>query len=511
MGISGLLATAPRLRPLTRLYLLIVIVWFVFVTVLVGFIINSELREREQQFQHSGDALFQQISNWAEINASVIEGFASLLASSRQHEWRQLREYAQRILQRYPHIHTFEIAREVSDDNLAEFIADMRENIDPGFRLARFDFTEKRQWLNVVPRESYYPIVFMEPMQADNRAILGLDLGAHRLFREALHQSRLMNIPVASLPFTLIEGERGFLLHRTVRQDVTESQQPAQFAILSVKTNEMIPAQLVQRDDLMARLYHRDYNSDLNDTELYYQSGRRAGAVESRLFPRLKYERMITNPGQPFALTIEKQIGFGDINTGLIAAVLVIGTISFWVVLLFSRLHHRHEMERLQYESRLYHLANNDSLTGLANRNFLLERLRQVLAGAKRRGDRFAVVFMDMNNFKAINDEFGHASGDELLRKVAQRFKDCTREEDTVCRYQGDEFIILLEGGSGHEEIKQIREKLVKCLEAPFIINGHEVYAGVSIGVAVFPDDGESIENLLHVADQNMYREKSGN
>lgn len=507
MGIFGLSATNSRLRPLTRLYLLIVIVWFVFVAVLVGFIISSELREEQQQFQRSGDALFQQLSNKTEINESVIEGFASLLASSRQHEWQQLRQYARRIQRRYPHIHTFEIAQEVGHDNLPEFIADMRRRIDPEFRIARFDFNQRRQWLNVRARERYIPIVFMEPMQADNRAILGLDLASHQLFRQALQQSRHTDVPVASQPFRLLEGQRGFLLHRAVSRSDTESQ-PVQFAILVVKAEELVPARLQERDAFTARLYYRDDNNDTKDTELYYKPGRSVGGLESKLFPRLRYERMTMNPGQPFVLAIEKQIGLGDVNTGLIAAVLVIGAISFGAVLMFSKLHHRNEMSRLQYENRLYYLANNDSLTGLANRNFLLDRMRQVLARARRRESRFAVVFMDMNNFKMINDEFGHASGDELLREIARRFKECTREEDTVCRYQGDEFIVLLEEVSHDDETRYIQTKLRECLEAPFLINGHAVYASVSIGIAVFPDDGESVESLLHVADQNMYREK---
>jgi len=317
----------------------------------------------------------------------------------------------------------------------------------------------------------------------------------------------LMNIPVASLPFTLLEGKRGFLLHRAARQDVTESQ-AVQFAILVIKAGELVPNDLLERNAFKVKLYYRDYSNDIKDNELYYKSGRSAGDLESWLFPRLHYERMTMNPGQPFVLVIEKQIGFGDVNTGLIAAVMIIGAISFGAVLVFSRLHHRNEMSRLQYENRLYYLANNDSLTGLVNRNFLLDRMRQVLARAKRGESCFALVFMDMNNFKMINDEFGHASGDVLLREIAQRFKGCMREEDTVCRYQGDEFIVLLEEVSRDDETQYIQEKLRECLEAPFLINGHEVYASASIGVAVFPDDGDTIESLLNVADQNMYREK---
>jgi len=418
-----------------------------------------------------------------------------------------MRNYAQRILQRYPHIYMFEVAREVRHEKLPGFINDMRRNFDAGFRIASFDFSDRRQWLNLAPRENYYPIIFIEPMYIESRPLMGLDLGSSPLFRRALEKSDRMNIPVASRPFTLLEGQRGFLLHRSVKPGHTGSQ-PTQYALLVIKAEELLPEELLERDELTARLYHREYNNDARDAELYYKPGRPAGELESRLFPRLQYERMVTNVGQPFVLSLEKQVRFHDVNIMLILAILIIGAISFWSMLVFSKLHHRHELERLQNENRLYRLANNDSLTGLANRNFLLDRMRQVLSKAKRKGTRFAVVFMDMNNFKMINDDFGHAAGDILLQDIAERFRDCMREEDIVCRYQGDEFVVLLDEISHRNETEQISEKLQKCLEAPFQVRGHEVYASVSVGIAVFPDDGETIEALMQMADQNMYREK---
>ncbi|MDR9435625.1 MAG: diguanylate cyclase [Thiohalophilus sp.] len=504
MGITDSMKGNPRLRPITRLYLLILVVWFFFVAVLIGFIIDSEVNKYRQQFQRSGDALYDQLGSKVEINEAVIEGFASLLASRSRHEWEQLRHYARRMIKRYPHIHTFEVARHVRLNELSHFVAEMRRNVEPDFRIADFDFNDRRQWRKVARAEHYYPVVFMEPMQTHNRAILGLDLGSVDMFRQALKQSYKQGGSVASPPFTLLEGQQGFLLQRAVARK--SEKRPRQYAILVIKTRALLSAMLLEREELTARLSYA-----ATDKDLYYKPGQLAGTLEKWLLPRLQYQRQIDNPGQPFAMTLEQQLRFSDVNLVLIIAILVVAMVSFWSVLGFSRLHHRNEMARLHYENRLYHLANNDSLTGLANRNFLLERLRQVLSRAKRKGTRFALVFMDMNNFKMVNDEFGHAAGDSLLRDIAIRFKSCMREEDTVCRYQGDEFVVLLEEINHRDETEQIRAKLLECLETPFMVNGTEIRVSVSIGVAVFPEDGEDVEALLHVADQKMYREKKGN
>ncbi len=508
MGITGLISNNPRLRPITRLYLLILVVWFFFVAVLIGFIIDSELNKNRQAFQRSGDAFYEQLASKVEINEAVIEGFASLLASTPRYKRKQVRSYARRMIRRYPHIHTFEVARYVKRDELSGFVADMRRNVQPDFRIAGFDFNDRRQWLNVTRADHYYPVVFMEPMQAHNRAILGLDLGSVDMFRQALKRSGKKGLSIASPPFTLLEGQRGFLLQRAVAGK--SEKEPRQYAILVLKSKALLPAVLLEEEQLTARLSHATPGKIAGDEVLYYKPGLLAEKLEKWLFPRLQYQRQIDNPGQPFVLTLERQLRFSDVNLVLILAVLVVAVASFWSVLVFARLHHRNEMVRLQYENRLYHLANNDSLTGLANRNFLLDRLRLVLARAKRKGTRFALVFLDMNNFKMINDEFGHAAGDNLLRDVAARFKTCMREEDTVCRYQGDEFVVLLEEINHREETEQVRTKLLECLQTPFRVNGIEVQASVSIGIAVFPDDGEEGKTLLHVADQKMYRDKNG-
>ena len=159
---------------------------------------------------------------------------------------------------------------------------------------------------------------------------------------------------------------------------------------------------------------------------------------------------------------------------------------------------------------RLAHQAQHDGLTGLPNRLLLQDRLQQCLQLARRNGSLFALLFMDLDHFKRVNDELGHAVGDELLRQVAQRILATLRASDTACRLGGDEFVVLLPQIERHDDAAAAaRHVLVEVLR-PYHIDRHTLQASFSIGVAVFPDDGEDEEQLMRHADSAMYQAKQG-
>ena len=159
--------------------------------------------------------------------------------------------------------------------------------------------------------------------------------------------------------------------------------------------------------------------------------------------------------------------------------------------------------EELKY--RAYH----DSLTGLPNRALLLERLGQEMAHARRDSRQLAVLFMDLDRFKNINDSLGHECGDRLLCQVGDRLASCTREGDTVARLGGDEFVVLLPGLGNPEQAARLAREMLSLLSEPFMLDGSESYVGASIGVAMFPDDGSLPSELLKKADIAMYRAKA--
>ena len=164
--------------------------------------------------------------------------------------------------------------------------------------------------------------------------------------------------------------------------------------------------------------------------------------------------------------------------------------------------------ERKRYESQLERQANYDELTGLANRNLVQDRLNQALAFSHRHDCGLAVIFIDLDHFKNINDGLGHDAGDLLLTQVATRLVGNVREGDTVARQGGDEFVLLLPEIRAEEDVPEITQKLVKAMSAPFDINGRELHITCSIGIASYPKDGEDRQTLLKNADAAMYRAK---
>ena len=162
--------------------------------------------------------------------------------------------------------------------------------------------------------------------------------------------------------------------------------------------------------------------------------------------------------------------------------------------------------ERHRMEQQIKHMGNHDPLTGLPNRTLLMDRLTVAIEHAKRVSSTLAILFIDLDDFKPINDELGHNAGDQLLTMIAQRFQSAIRRSDTVARFGGDEFVLLLSGGELDEATAaQVAEKTFKALEKPFSIDGHLVRIGCSIGISLYPRDGASVEELITEADRAMY------
>ena len=154
------------------------------------------------------------------------------------------------------------------------------------------------------------------------------------------------------------------------------------------------------------------------------------------------------------------------------------------------------------------HFALHDQLTGLPNRSLLLDRLSQVLARAKRDDKQFALLFLDLDGFKDINDRLGHAAGDKVLQRVAERLLSCVRGGDTACRYGGDEFVLLLPEVESETRAVEVAEKIRGRLAMPHEIDGHAIALTATVGIAVYPRNGIGQVDLIEHADAAMYRAK---
>jgi len=207
----------------------------------------------------------------------------------------------------------------------------------------------------------------------------------------------------------------------------------------------------------------------------------------------------------------------GEPSSGLELArdallILVASGFSVWVIVNDLNLSHARllvQIERFhESQKHLTYLSQHDSLTGLANRSMGRDRIVQAITQAERDQTCVALLFVDLDNFKAINDTLGHSVGDDYLRQVATRLGQAVRKSDVVCRHGGDEFIIGLTDVVDVQDVSAIAQTVMDSLAAPFAAKAHEIVSSCSIGIALYPDDGPDYETLLRLADISMYQAK---
>lgn len=164
--------------------------------------------------------------------------------------------------------------------------------------------------------------------------------------------------------------------------------------------------------------------------------------------------------------------------------------------------------ERTQLHDELLHAARHDELTGLPNRRLFHDRLATALSRCRRNGARLGLLYVDVDEFKQINDTLGHAAGDAVLRQIAQRLQRCARSSDTVARLSGDEFVLILDDLAPHEDAGAVRDKIEHAMAAPVLAAGRGLHVALSLGLARYPDDAQQADELLMRADAAMYAAK---
>ena len=189
-----------------------------------------------------------------------------------------------------------------------------------------------------------------------------------------------------------------------------------------------------------------------------------------------------------------------------------VGSVVLLIIVSFAVWNSRLRKEiklRKAAERQIRHIATHDELTGLPNRNLMQDRLEQTLSQNERTGKPFAVLFLDLDGFKKINDDFGHSYGDELLVQAAHRMSSLLRRSDTVCRHGGDEFVVILPTANNVGSALAVSRKLVVQLAKPYKVKKKSLDISVSIGVSLYPQHGVTSDDLLRSADKAMYRAKA--
>jgi diguanylate cyclase (GGDEF)-like protein len=372
-------------------------------------------------------------------------------------------------------------------------------------------------------RDFYTPIIQREPYVGRNKAPLGQDIWLDPTRRLALEMARdsgqaALTGKVQLVIDTDAAVNPSFIMYLPIfergrpRDTVAERRTHlAGWVYATFHMNEFMASLYGQQAPELTLEIYDDANPSA--AALMYRSDSATRTQPSAAGDSLTAKEYLVVAGHTWTLILSARDEFHDRygrGAESIIAVTGIGLSILLSLLVWFMINGRaHALQLAEgMTEELRHMAQHDSLTGLPNRTLFSDRVQQTLAYAKRHSGHFAMIFLDLDNFKPVNDQYGHAIGDQLLKEVGRRLQDAIRASDTVGRIGGDEFVILMSELSGSEIALGLAEKIRQTIRQSFSLNGHELSISCSLGVAVYPEDGRDEITLTKSADEAMYRAK---
>lgn len=480
-------------------------------------VIELNIRDVEKNLTQYGDAYSDHLDKEMVSSETILKGFAALFGAVGGTDVAKASRYVRQVVEANPHIFALEIVQAVARNQLVEFVASKRRDGIPNFTVKSFSFNSDRKWQALNEKDFYYPVIFMEPMPSGSEDILGLDVESVPFLRRAMTESLQRRAPVASHPFRLVEGNLAYVVFSPIPQTFRRDDPPLALSTRDELVVDMVidaaklaePVKFPVIDGGTVLVFHKDFSPDDPQGRLLAMAGKARSPVETALFPAFVYQKPLATMGEPFSLLVTRQVGWTDLNLRLLALMAVLTLISSLILVAYLRAQQQGRVLQIENQQRLWQLANHDALTGLPNRMLLMDRLEQLLARMLRQEKRLAVMFLDLDDFKQVNDTYGHEVGDQLLKLVAERLRATVRVDDTVARMSGDEFIILIESVENQQVLEAVRQKIQQKLSDGFLIDGQLILVRTSTGIAMFPEDGDNPETLIKQADMRMYADKN--
>ncbi|HYD96610.1 MAG TPA: CHASE domain-containing protein [Noviherbaspirillum sp.] len=367
-------------------------------------------------------------------------------------------------------------------------------------------------------RDLYTAIVFLEPFYGRNLRAFGYDMYSEPIRRMAMDRARDTGEATLTGKVTLVQeggngAQAGFLMYLPVyRNDATQEAQErrrdriAGWVYAPFRMVDFMRGLSEQLDDnIDVEIYD---GASLSDEARMFDSNRNLRALATQ--HRLRHLSRMEIAHHSWTIAIAALPVFEQrADAGRAQLILQAGISISLLLALLMWIFLDDRARALHAANQAMQLALYDTLTGLPNRKLLDERLRQALAIARRNGSNTALLFIDLDKFKPVNDNYGHAYGDLLLKEVAQRLQGCMRESDTASRLGGDEFVALLPNVEGEHDVMVVAQKILDTLNQPFVIAGHTFDISASIGAAISPRDGRDGKALMRSADLAMYEAKN--
>lgn len=486
--------------------------------VLLGFsahlLLKSELQRWEIRFAQQVNNVASSVHNHLDTNEAVLAGFSAFLQAVEQNDSEAAARYASAVVAAYPQIYMLEVASRVALDEQDAVVDLLRRTWREDFQLQDFPLQAAHALPVRVPLDETWPVLFMYPPHPQAQSIYGVRLETVGHLAYALQVARKRPRSVASPVFSMFEGGDAYILLRRIERPVdnTSSTRANLFgnsmvAMLLIKTESLRDIARNASTDPRLRIEASLHAAAGGTSELFASGPVRHGALDA-LLPRLREQVVLDSRSQPTTLRFERQLHLDDLLTGETLTLLAIlaGALVLTPTVLVS--HFRRIEHSAREHERSTYLATHDALTALPNRHLLAARFSEACAYQQRHGTPFALMVIDLDHFKDINDQRGHDIGDQVLQAVAQRMLHTSRPYDTVARYGGDEFVVLLRDVTQPEHALNAGQSLLQAIRAPIATDAGEQTIACSIGIALYPAHGETFEALLTSADQPMYRVK---
>ena len=497
-------------------------------------VLDWEQQRHQAEFDRRAHDLASSVEKTIDASLETTHAIASLYAASEVVSRDDFNRFVSRTLTARPGIQALEWIPHVADFERTEYEASAR-----GDGFAGFEITERDGDGKLVPaskRSDYFPVYYVEPYEG-NESALGFDLASNETRLMALNKARDTGEPTASARISLVQetgSQSGFLFFvpifgnelpvATIEQRKENLQG---FALAVFRVGDLVDSAIegLVTDGLTIEIV--DQADPSTDSPLYQSLSHLAESPA----PGSTFELMVAD--REWSLEISPTSGMTGFAAILPWLVLTTGLVFTGLLIVYlrtlqgrsARIERRVEERTRELDSanselsrskealvrkaeELQYFAHHDPLTGLANRVLLQDRADTALALARRGSHKLAIITVDLDHFKTVNDTLGHAYGDEVLRTAALRLAQVARGEDTVARIGGDEFVALIHC-PGKDDAIRVAERIVEAFDGRrFRVANREIRVTVSVGLSTFPDDGDALEDLIRKADAALYEAK---
>ena len=342
-------------RSQRKVYLAVVTIWLVLLIALMSTIVAFDLHRAKSRFIEETSQRYQKANDRGHIIESLLEGFAAMISVTNDLGRERIRSYAHEMLFQYPFIFMFEIVEKVPHEKMQSFIEYYRKHYYPNFEVKGFGYETNRQWQPLRDAPYHLPIVFMEPFPEESRKVLGLDISSNVFFMDSLRQSELQNRSIASDPFTLVEGNLAYVVHRPVpetskaiQRDLHRGHADMQFAVLVIRADALLENDPQLPAGTREVLYKNTFDESDPRGYLHHQEAMHVSWSESALFPHLRASMALNSASQPFVLLREQQLGWGIISWGKLGFALLAALFTFAVMSAYARLNFRNQLARAE-------------------------------------------------------------------------------------------------------------------------------------------------------------------